>query len=92
MEQNIKQLAQTDSAKQIAERLNERLHMHAGNLGIHITPALEEGLKTFIIEVASEEIEESEYDISYNGLTADVLELLAMAADRIVKDIRSGTF
>ena len=92
MEQNIKQLAQTDSAKQIAERLNKRLHMHAGDLGIGVTPALEEGLKTFIIEVASEEIEESEYDISYNGLTADVLELLVTAADRIVKDIRSGAF
>lgn len=92
MEQNIKQLAQTDSAKQIAERLNERLHMHTGALGISVTPALEDGLKTFIIEVASEEIEESEYDISYNGLTADVLELLATAAGMIVKDIRSGTF
>ena len=92
MTQGINQVAQAGSAKQIAEQLTERLHTHAGNLGIGITPALEEGLKTFLIEVASEEIEESDYDETYNGLTADILELLATATDRLAKDIRDGIF
>lgn len=92
MTQSIKQIAQTDNTGQIAERLIESLQTHAGNLGIHITPALEEGLKTFLIEVASEEIEESNYDETYNGLTVDVLELLATATDNLVKDMRDGLF
>lgn len=91
MARSIKRAAQTDNATQIAERLIERLQTHAGNLEFEITPALEEGLKTFLIEVASEEIEESDYDETYNGLTADVLELLAAAAEKLAEDIENGT-
>lgn len=92
MSQNIVQVAGTDNEEKIAERLVEQLHYHADSFGVGINDALVEGLESFFTEVIGEEREESPFDESYDGLTADATDRLASVLQRLAQDIANGDF
>ena len=49
-------------------------------------------MESFFTEVIGEEREESPFDESYDGLTADVTDRLASVLQRLAQDIANGDF
>lgn len=92
MTKSITQAAGTRDENKIAERLVEKLIGHADSFGVGIDGTLVEGLQDFFAEVVKEERDEGNYDETYDGLTAYVVECLAGAMQRFAASVEEGDF
>ena len=82
----------TGANYELAARMIEKLEDHADTFGVGISGNLSQAMQNFLTEVIREERDESTHDASYECLTADVVNRLGEALQRLATDIEDGNF